>query len=438
MKTLLAALLIAVLLLPAIVHGPRITPDGVHYLSLAENLVAGRGLTIWNGTRNFCHPPGYGLALAPLRWLKFSRGASVLILNALALLVIFAATLALVKPLTGWTAWAAAAIVTASPTLVTSGLMALTETVFVALMLTFLLSVNGKRIWLASLLALALCGVRYHGLAVVVAVALVCFPRWRDKLVVALPSLAVLLGGVAITGAWKPYVMTKYNMTPAYVNNLLNIMVVPMDCAQYIGGAVLLTMAVYVVWRLRRQPVAVATFGYYAGLLMAAFIMGYPVIGSRIHAPGITLLLVALIPVLPTWGWSSVEFSWPMRRLVMCGLAFACLVGWLGEGQDSFKAGWQGFAQPLDARTIAEMDKLTPEQIYSNAPDLIAFHTGKLTAQVPPAESVKFLPVGARAFLFNRASWRRDLDSYSKSATLAVRLGGDATMIGFDGGPNGN
>lgn len=409
MKVVLAILLVTVLLLPAFSRGVQVTPDGIHYTGIAENLAKGNGLRMWDGTYNFAHPPGYGILLAPFRALGFPRKEAVLLLHMVSLLVIFfcAYSLSLLrKTLSDWTAMAAAALVTASPALAGSALYALSEVTFVAFVMLFIWAVSDKRIWLAAVLALVVCGVRYNGLTVVLAVALT-LPRWRDRLWVAGPSLAVLLAGVIATGAYRPYLFTK-----AHMPNWSSMLTLPWDVAAYAGGFVMLIILGYVVWQWRREPAAAAAIGYYVGLVGAASVFGSWVTGERLQAPGVALALVAVFGVLKTD-----PLNMRLRRLTMIGFAAFCVYGYAQHWQTVKQNGWLSFADPVHCMVaMPEMQKVPVGQIYSNAPDYVWYHTGVITKATPAPESVGTLPPTARVFFFPLADHRNRKNSHYHQA----------------------
>jgi hypothetical protein len=287
-----------------------------------------------------------------------------------------------------------------------------------------------RTLWLilAAALALALCGVRYHGLAVVLAVA-ATLPRWRDKLIVALPTLALMLGGVAITGAYKPFLI--FNRAQAwYRASCLNVIGIPMDVGAVCGGIVMVVLGWYLVAKVWRNNPAVAGFaGYYVGLSLAAPLFGFPVLGERIHAPGVTLLLLGLLPMLPTWGWSAGGFSWPIRRLAMIALIAVAVTGWLTTNQATGKLGWRSLGQPMKAETFKELSSTPLALVASNAPDYIWYHTGWQVKRLPPPDSVGTLIPGTHAWFFGVTGWRQQPEDYYKFATCAVECGGEAVMV---------
>ena len=117
------------------------TTDSVNYISIAENIVHGKGAVNFTGRVEMVHPFGYSLAMVPFVALGVPSQSAALYVNWLALVVVGVMAWLLIRDMTGLTDWrvtAGALFVIVTPPVSTFANAVLSETMFAALTMTFL------------------------------------------------------------------------------------------------------------------------------------------------------------------------------------------------------------------------------------------------------------------------------------------------------------
>ena len=202
--------------------GPGVSNDGVTYLSVAQNLAAGRGLVRFDGSTVEAWPPLYPavLSLGTAAGLDPSDAARVV--GALSAAVAVAALVALLARVTRSTAWAAwgGVMAFASPALWRTFASAWSEALLSALVMVACWLVGRERQrWVATALLLGAvaglaCLTRWIGVALVGAVALwlagapaLPGPRWkRTALFLVTAGLGPALWGLGnLLSARQPF-----------------------------------------------------------------------------------------------------------------------------------------------------------------------------------------------------------------------------------------
>jgi hypothetical protein len=161
--------------------GAALTADSVYYISAARNLLAGRGLTCFDGGPLVAWPPLFPLTLAGLGWLGIEPVAGAWLVNTLAFgVVVFLTGILLARSVRDRALVAIGTVaVMVSPTFFGTAIAVWTEPVF-ALLLVFLtlflgrFSARGRMLdFLPIVVLTALAPLqRYMGMAIIPAVAL--------------------------------------------------------------------------------------------------------------------------------------------------------------------------------------------------------------------------------------------------------------------------
>lgn len=156
--------------------GPGVSPDSAAYLSAAQNLASGNGLTLFDGSALTSWPPLYPLVLAACDLLADNLLMSVLWLHSVILTVAVVATSLLIYDLTRNTVLsvlAGAVMVISTPVFVVT-VFVWSDAAFVLLMLLsvhaiyrYLLSNNRTSFIALVLLLAASCLVRYNGVILI-------------------------------------------------------------------------------------------------------------------------------------------------------------------------------------------------------------------------------------------------------------------------------
>jgi hypothetical protein len=158
-------------------HGLSLSPDSAVYLSSAEHLLKGRGLTSYSGHTLVVFPPGFPALAAGIGWLLgIDVAAAARILNAVCLALTVAVACVLLRRHVRWRPLqvAAAATLVAAAPLVDVAAHAWSEPAFIAVSLMGLLALEDllertRPISVAAVVAFASSAflVRYAGLALV-------------------------------------------------------------------------------------------------------------------------------------------------------------------------------------------------------------------------------------------------------------------------------
>jgi len=195
-------------------YGPGLSTDGARYLSTAESIAAGRGITDYLGLPLVNWPPLYPFILAAV---SLMTGLDVLIaaqiVNILAFgAIIYLGGLLFERSLPGnWTFAVVASLVLAtSLPLVEVSANVASDSMFLACVLLFLLAAQsylhtrtGRGWWQLAALAVAACFLRYAGLALVFSGALIVAWAWRREWKRALAAGAAFgLASGAPLAAW--------------------------------------------------------------------------------------------------------------------------------------------------------------------------------------------------------------------------------------------
>lgn len=429
--TIAVAAAAAVALAVATRWGIGLTPDSIHYINGARNLLAGDGL---RGMTHF--PPLYSAAIAALSLggadpAETARWLQVLLFPANILLVAWLAYR--MTDGTRWCAWLAALLMAVTPVSVGIHSLALSEPMFLALALTCLIAFGAyaqrggtPMLLLASAAGAAACLTRYPGIALLPAllVGLLWLGRggWQRRLrdvgVLAL-VVGVPLGAWMLRNQWLGSNLANRTLAfhpvgAAHVESALvtvSLWLFPRDVPATLR-CLLLGLLIGVGAeaarrrfqlsaasdslrrRLRAAPLATMLLLFavaYVGLLVVSisFVDFYTPLDSRILSPlypiGLVFTLAGvrrLLAMMP----DAVSF----RRAVMtCALLLCALQ--MVRGADLLVTSYRdglGFARRSwqQSKLLARVRALPPDTvIYSNAADVIAMLTGRRALGLPAA-----------------------------------------------------
>ncbi|MCW5838435.1 MAG: hypothetical protein KIT29_00840 [Anaerolineales bacterium] len=428
--------------------GAGVSEDSAKYMSAAENLVAGRGLYMYNREPMTQWPPGYPAVLAGLHWLT---GVDVFVVGGRLNIVLFAANLGL----SGWLFWrlfgprvytyVAPLLVCTSLGLLSAAVTIASDPLFLTLVLCFLLAGEAtlrqpRRRTLALLGCLAALAPleRYVGVSLVAAGAALVFAAaggtWLRRAgraaafgaLASLPLLAWVYGrNVALTGsAFGPR---------AFVAPWLNLMLsvekvaswfVPDLILRFIPPAAVLLAAVAVWWWLAgrngraafasavRTPAVLPHLAFVlAYLLVLAFTSSYfefRVVGfNRIHAillPSLLILAgVALQPLPQLAG---------RRGRLLARLVLAALLLFTGyraqkylriiaaEGDPIFNlANTATLQQSALVSYLRNTHALQAAELYSNNEAVLWFYTRQPVGRVPREGQPSDWPLGRQGYM---------------------------------------
>ena len=204
---------VSIILLLTSRYGAGITPDSVAYISAARNLAEGHGFLTYNGLHLIVQPPLYPIMLAVIKkLLSIDPIVSAGYLNALLFgLIVYLSGLFLLKHLKSFTlVFLGAVSVLISSALVKTSFMALSEPLFIFIVLLFLYffeTYQSKHdfvsLFLFSISAAMACLTRYTGV-IFILTGIICILLWgkhsiKDKF---WHSLVFMLITVLPIGIW--------------------------------------------------------------------------------------------------------------------------------------------------------------------------------------------------------------------------------------------
>ena len=173
-------------------HGAGITPDSVAYISVARNLAEGNGFYTFNGMPLIIQPPLYSILLAMIKAvLSIDPQVSAGIVNsALYGLIVYISGLLLLRYLKSFTLVVLGTVsVLISYAVVQSSFMALSEPLFIILVLIFLFyyekyqsSHNYISFFIFSISSALACLTRYTGVVILITGVICIFVRGQNNI----------------------------------------------------------------------------------------------------------------------------------------------------------------------------------------------------------------------------------------------------------------
>jgi len=418
----LPAVIGAVALLVVTRKGAYASPDSAFYVGTARNLLDGQGFVAPPGSPPLSHfPPLFSLVLAVIGWvtgldpLDVAGVVNPLLLGVTALLV--AVVVRRRSGSVGLGVAASAAVVVAVDLLVYFA-SALTEPLFVVLVLGAMVSLaaavdqGGRGWWVAAVACTAgACLTRYVGVALVVAevgVLLAVGGRstWRRAAAFGAASLVPLVVWLAAAGSGnRPMVVHVFD-ADYWVSGArsLSRWVLPPFVSWPVRGlatavVVAALVAVAVGSRTRRVPDPERRPDV-LGLLLPAFAVAYLAVlvvdrvlldaTGRLDLRFLAVLhVVAVVGLLP---WLHRNLTGRARpAAAAAGLVLLTLHGvqaasWVADGLTDTSVGRRGLTAAAwdDSPVLAAVVALPPDvTVYSNAPEAVFLLTGRAASPLP-------------------------------------------------------
>ncbi|OGT27944.1 MAG: hypothetical protein A2Z17_00730 [Gammaproteobacteria bacterium RBG_16_66_13] len=416
-------------------YGLGLVNDTAAYVAGAEGFLEGRGYSRLSGggeIRPITHfPPFYSAVLAAFGW----AGIDMLLAARIIALALFAATIVLAGLLayqltaSAWLAVLASGLVAASDGLLGVYALALSESLFLVLLLvTFLLvsrsSLEARGLWLglAGICIALACLTRYTGVALLAAavLAIVVPPndpraRWRATAALTLPTIVfvgawltrnILVAGTATNrvAVWHP---VSFEATAAGIRNVAGWAMADGLLAARPAYPVLLdilawgSLCALILWlALTRGGNRVTSPGRASGHVLAWFVLVYTTflllskslfdastpLDFRLFSP-VALTMMILTGTALRWLWDSGRLA---ARLVAASLAGFLLLTSIQDasatverlevdGQGFAALGWQHSPAVQAIRDLPE-----DRWLYSDRPTAIALLTDR-TSYIAPS-----------------------------------------------------
>lgn len=394
-----AAVLVGAAMIP---HGPGMTPDSVHYLSAAENLLEGLGYATsvvpWDGPfpRPIAEwPPLYPAVLAAL-------GGTAAGAWALSSLLMAASTwqVARAAPLVG------ALVFAVSPAVVSVHAYAWSEPLFLLLAILSLRSQERlleepgrKTLLIAAALAALACLTRYLGVALVISGALTLLAHRRRLAAFAYAALSAvplglwLLRNQSVAGTLAGRRSASGRGLPELLREAAETVggwIVPVTSLRIAALAALLALGVVLVRRSDRADRPWIAFA--AVYLMLVLVLARAVAFD----PLTTRLLVPLVPPVAVvaarrWNPGKPALATATALLLVAGpalvtardLVYAARVT---EGRGFRAARWRD-TEAVRMAALRQGPFAEPGIIYSDAPDVLALYSGRPVRYLPETEA---------------------------------------------------
>ena len=453
----LPAVIGTVALLVVTRKGVYASPDSAFYVGTARNLLDGHGFSAPPGSPPLSHfPPLFPLLLAGIGWVTGLDPLDVAGIVNPVLLGVTAVMVAVVvhrrSGSAGLGVAASAAVVVAVDLLVYFA-SALTEPLFVVLVLGAMVSLaaavdrGGRGWWVAAVAGTAgACLTRYVGVALVVAevgvllaVGGVGRQAWRRAALVGGASVVPLVVWLAVAGRGNRPVVVHLFDAEYWVSGArsLSRWVLPPYVSWPVRGlatavvvAALLVVAATVGGRSRRPPKPERPD--VLGLLLPAFAVTYLAVlvvdrvlldaSGRLDLRFLAVLhVVAVVGLLP---WLDRHLTGRARPAAAAtGLVLLTLHGvqgasWVTDGLTDTSVGRRGLTAAVwdDSPVLAAVAALPPDvTVYSNAPEAVFLLTGRAASPLPAHTDY--------------LSDRRRPEYAAERAALAGRLATDQTAV---------
>ena len=409
--------------------GPGLDPDSMSYMQAATTLAHGAGLRDvqrdWSSvdsTMALAHwPPGYPIVIAGAERAGFGVVQGARFIDAIAAFITVAAVVWLVGGVAGIGAGIIVGLlVMVTPAVVQVHESVLSEPLFIALLvLTLATMVRApERPWASGLLAGLASIVRYAGVSLVGGVVLWQLARAGTIRQRIARAVIAAIPAIVIQGAWVlrtvhsagPSAIRKISVYGEITSTLregwrtTSAWLVP-GMGEVWGifvAAAVAVLLVVAIWESRplreqqRPAIAAALLAAcYLGLVLASRLIADPGIplDDRMMAPLLVLLEIAMVLVVaPAWQ----RWPVPARALVVVLVALwwgAALRVSAGSARYAVHTG-NDFAEdcwrdsPLVAWVRANGGG---HPLFTNAPEPLYFHTGRLSRELPDERDAKSL-----------------------------------------------
>ncbi len=443
--------------------GPGLYPDSASYISAAKNLVAGKGLALFDGDPYVQWPPAFPALLAVLSYMGFDPVSSSRYLNAGAFagIVVVSGLWALRYTRSTLLALCSTLVALFALPLFVVSISCLTEPLFILLVIlflfffpTFVQDGRSKHLYLLSLILMLAVLTRYAGITLAVSAMILPLLRtkqaWRQKV-----YQLVLLEGAAIIPLLLWFARGRYvegSMVGArgaspttLIQNLQRMALVQYHwlippglfsspVVPNILFLLLVTSAVGGVFFLMKRgnrsnltaanSLLVFLLIYGVFMLLSAATVALDPIDDRLLSPMYIPLFLLFIYLI-----SSLSSGGNKRSARLCNLViFAAGLLWLASypvpkvatllGQ-TVKDGAGGYNQGIwrNSQTLDFLQKSDMNHIYSNAPAAIYLLADKAAHSTP------------RRYLYNSPSSKTtDLEEFAK----VLRQGDEVQIVWFN------
>jgi len=409
--------------------GPGLDPDSMSYMQAATTLAHGTGLrdverdwSTVDSTKALAHwPPGYSIVIAGAERAGFGAVQGARFIDAIAAFITVATVVWLVGGIAGFGAGIIAGLlVMVTPAVVQVHENVLSEPLFIALLVLTLATMVRvpTRPWLSGLLAGLASIVRYAGVSLVGGVVLWQLARAGTVRQRITRAMVAAIPAIVIQGAWV--LRTMHSAGPSAIRRIslygeitstlregwrtTSAWLVPgmgEGWGIFVAGAVVVLLVV-AIWesrplRERQQPALAVTLlaACYLGLVLASRLIADPGIplDDRMMAPLLVLLEIAMVLIVaPAWR------AWPVPARALVAVLVAL---WWGAalrvsarsasyavrvGNDFAEDCWRD--SPLVAWVRANGGG---HPLFTNAPEPLYFHTGRLAHELPDERDAKSL-----------------------------------------------
>ena len=411
--------------------GPGVSPDSVHYMAIAESIVAGRGYRSYSGSPSPQWAPAYPSLLAAGPALGVAVAAWARALNVLGFALLIAAVgLALrASARSAGPALLGAAAVAVAPPLHLVYSFVWTETAFILWLAAFLVAAprylaTGRRrdLLVLALIAGLACLTRYLGVALcAAALVLVAWARegpdrsrgrhaWLLTAVALGPLALWLARNLVVSGTVSGLRAASPEPMRVHLTRLVSIALewsVPLAISRRLQAAVVLAVvvtALVAIVAARRRPddgrgrrlltlaPALAACACYAlAVTLAASAIAIDALDDRLLAPlFVPMVIVAalaldqvlagprrgMLAALRRWGLLAAAVGWvTVQAMAVVPLALQ---------QRRAGAGVYTDARWVESETIARLRLMpTAEALYANDTDAVYLFTGRVARPAP-------------------------------------------------------
>ena len=368
-------------------HGPRLSPDSITYLSVADHLRHGRGLTDFTGEPFTVFPPVYPVVLSvfgsSLTWARLVNTVSF----AVSLVLLHRLLTPRVRP---WVAAAAVLAIAVCQGEVVVTASTFSEPLFVALSLAVLLVLDRPHLSTRRAAAAgALAGVgfltRYAGVGLVATVVLVivfaALGREGERVRSFRPVAAGAAAAVLVSGAWlvRNVVAAGQAMGPRWSGGTseswqvllwrpfeaigTNLVGDALDAARVAGVVATVVFVAAIVVMVRRRPWSPVDLGM---VLLGGTSFVVPVVARAMTASDVSPRVVS--PALPCLAYAVavlVDAVVPRRRV--CMPRWRSVVGMMTAALVVAGLAWSAWQGAAESVRFARLPGSGDRNVYSPA-----------------------------------------------------------------------
>jgi hypothetical protein len=360
---------LAFLLMHMVKSNVVVTPDGVRYISTAENLVAGKGYVDFAGKAPTSFTPGYSVALAAAMSILHgtSRDNVVKAVNFMALVCIgMFSWLILARYVNRWWSLFGAIATMLSPLIVSSAHAALSECLFTALALAwayFVVRGENEERWrmLAAFLGVAVCLTRHAGAGLMLGVMVIFHHQKRAQMgFLGLEALALWF---LFAGKGNHHIFL-HNPLPDLAD---------MASGYWFCLGPLIALGLWMLWK-RAKVLAWSVIGWTATIVIVLLLVDIGDCGSRMIIPAVALLTLGAFMA-----------KGHLNRVMVAILAIALMAQSRTAIADIPKSNSFNSPEWKKSATLAALAKenIPDSWIFSSAPDGIWYSTGRMTSPLP-------------------------------------------------------